>query len=92
MLGNYNISQNIVKSPKKKKREIRIKFQRMKESIRKQKALVTEKIEVTIKCFYTFNNDKDEQYPQFFRKIKKSNAIPLFIPKNIGKNLAPTAS
>ena len=61
-------------------------------SLRKQKELVTEKFEDKTKCLDTFNNDKDEQYLQPIRKIKKSNAVPFIVPKNIGKDLTPTAS
>ncbi|XP_047122606.1 uncharacterized protein LOC124806080 [Hydra vulgaris] len=45
-----------------------------------------------MKNLNTLDNDQDEQYLQPSIKIKKSNAVPLIVPKNIGKDLAPTAS
>ena len=53
--------------------------------MRTQKELVTEKFEDKTKCLDTFNNDKDEQYLQSIRKIKKSNAVPLIVPKILEK-------
>ncbi|XP_065682478.1 uncharacterized protein LOC124816317 [Hydra vulgaris] len=90
MLGKDLISQNIVKN--KRKREMEKKNQSIKESIRKQKELVTEKFDDTMKNLNTLDNDQDEQYLQPSIKIKKYNAVPLIVPKNIGKDLAPTAS
>ena len=57
--------------------------------MRKKNILVTEKFEDATKCLDTFDNDKDEMYLQ---PIRKSNAVPLIVPKKIGKDLAPTAS
>ncbi|XP_065654686.1 uncharacterized protein LOC136081307 [Hydra vulgaris] len=90
MLGKDKISQKFVKN--KTKREMKIKNQRIKESVRKQKELVTEKYENTTKNFNTLDDNQDEEYLQPSRKIRKSNVVPLIVPKNIGKDLAPTAS
>ncbi|XP_065643376.1 uncharacterized protein LOC136075068 [Hydra vulgaris] len=38
------------------------------------------------------DDNQDEEYLQPSRKIRKSNVVPHIIPKNIGKDLAPTAS
>ncbi|XP_065678306.1 uncharacterized protein LOC136093327 [Hydra vulgaris] len=74
------------------KRETFSRMLDIKESIRKQKELVTEKFDDTMKNLNAFDNDQDEQYLQPSIKIKKSNAVLLIVPKNIGKDLAPTAS
>ncbi|XP_047127254.1 uncharacterized protein LOC124808300 [Hydra vulgaris] len=66
MLGKDKISQNIVKN--KRKREMKKKIQSIKESIRKQKELVTEKFDDTMKNLNTLDNDQDEQY--LHKKIK----------------------
>jgi len=90
MLGKDKISQKFVKN--KTKREMKIRNQRTKESVRKQKEFVTEKYENTTKKFNTLDDNQDEEYLQPSRKIRKSNVVPLIVPKNIGKELAPTAS
>nr|XP_047122608.1 uncharacterized protein LOC124806081 [Hydra vulgaris] len=89
MLGKDNISQNIVKNKRKKEMK---KKKSIKEFIRKQKELFTEKFGDTMKNLNTLDNDQDEQYLQPSIKNKKSNAVPLTVPKNIRKDLAPTAS
>ncbi|XP_065660687.1 uncharacterized protein LOC136084524 isoform X1 [Hydra vulgaris] len=90
MLGKDKISQKFLKN--KTKREMKIKNQRTKESIRKQKELVTEKYENTTKILNTLDDNQDKEYLQSSRKIRKSYVVPLIVPKNIGKDLAPTAS
>ena len=90
ILGRDKISQKFVKNITK--REMKIKNRRTKGSVRKQKELVTEKYENTTKILNTLDDNQDEEYLQPCKKIRKSNVVPLIVPKNIGKHLAPTAS
>ena len=74
----------------KEKEKMKKNNQSIKESIRKPKELVTDKkFDDTMKNLNTLDKDQDEHYLQ---TSKKSNAVPIMVPKNIGKDFAPTAS
>ena len=67
---------------------MKIKNQRKKESVRKQKELVTEKYENTTKILNTLDDNQDEEYLQPSRKIRKSNVVLSYCSKKYRKTFS----